>query len=103
MYDEERAKARRAAWWQARRYTPEEMILARQALDEVRRGRKVEEALRRNPLPGGGTLAKHALVAAYRQQTESGEQPEDSALLERIRMKPVRTLSGVTTVTVLNK
>ena len=53
--------------------------------------------------PEGGYLAKHALVAAYRQLVESGEWAEDPALLERIRMKPVRTLSGVTTVTVLTK
>jgi len=43
------------------------------------------------------------LVAVYRQLTESGEWPVDSNLLERIRMKPIRTLSGVTTVTVLTK
>jgi elongator complex protein 3 len=34
---------------------------------------------------------------------ESGECQPDPALLSRIRMKPVRTLSGVTTVTVLTK
>ena len=43
------------------------------------------------------------LVAAYRQLIESGDWQPDPALLERIRMKPVRTLSGVTTVTVLTK
>lgn len=101
--DEERAKATREAWWQARQYTPEMMALARQALEEVRQGRKVEEALHRHPMPDGGYLAKHALVAAYRALTESGQWAEDNTLLERIRMKPVRTLSGVTTVTVLTK
>jgi len=43
------------------------------------------------------------LVAVYRQGVASGEWPEDPALLKRIRMKPVRTLSGVTTVTVLTQ
>ncbi len=43
------------------------------------------------------------LVAAYRQLTESGEWPVDAGILKRIRMKPIRTLSGVTTVTVLTK
>jgi len=42
-------------------------------------------------------------VAAYRQLVEEGEWPEDPSFLARIRMKPVRTLSGVTTVTVLTK
>ena len=37
------------------------------------------------------------------QLVESGEWAADPALLARIRMKPVRTLSGVTTVTVLTK
>jgi elongator complex protein 3 len=57
--------------------------------------------LRRFLQPGGGYLGKHTLVAAYRQLVASGEWQPDGALLERIRMKPVRTLSGVTTVTVL--
>jgi elongator complex protein 3 len=48
-------------------------------------------------------LAKAALVAAYNAMTAAGELEPDQSLLERIRMKPVRTLSGVTTVTVLTK
>ncbi|MCU0484722.1 MAG: tRNA uridine(34) 5-carboxymethylaminomethyl modification radical SAM/GNAT enzyme Elp3 [Anaerolineales bacterium] len=91
----------RKAWIAARTYSPETLALARQALEDMRRGREVASAVQRHPLPGGGYLAKHALVAAYRQLVESGEWPADPALLERIRMKPVRTLSGVTTVTVL--
>jgi len=79
------------------------LLQARQVLEEVRRGAAVEKALRRHPSPAGGYLAKHVLVAAYRQLTETGEWTPDPALLERIRMKPVRTLSGVTTVTVLTK
>jgi elongator complex protein 3 len=94
---------RREAWWQARRYTPEMLELARQVLEDVHRGMPVFDALRRYPLAEGGYLGKHVLVAAYRSLTESGEWPEDRALLERIRMKPMRTLSGVTTVTVLTK
>ena len=51
----------------------------------------------------GGYLTKAALVAAYQQMIASGALVPDVLLLERIRMKPVRTLSGVTTVTVLTK
>jgi elongator complex protein 3 len=94
---------RRAAWWQARRYTPEKLELARQVLEDVREGVPVFDAIRRYPLAEGGYLGKHVLVAAYRSLTETGKWPEDQALLERIRMKPMRTLSGVTTVTVLTK
>jgi elongator complex protein 3 len=43
------------------------------------------------------------LVAAYNQMVAEGEMRADVRLLERIRLKPVRTLSGVTTVTVLTK
>jgi len=91
------------AWQAARQYTPEKLALAHQALELVRAGKDVTTAVRRFPLPGGGYLGKHMLVAAYHQLTESGALKPDPQLLERIRMKPVRTLSGVTTVTVLTK
>jgi elongator complex protein 3 len=90
-------------WQEQRQYTPEKILLARQALSEVRNGRKVTDALRRFPLPDGGYMGKHLLVAAYRELVASGEWEPDPQLLARIRMKPVRTLSGVTTVTVLTK
>ncbi len=90
-------------WLQARRYTPEKLAAARRALEEVRAGANVLDAIRRNPLPEGGHPGKHMLVAVYRQLVESGEWQPDPALLARIRMKPTRTLSGVTTVTVLTK
>ncbi len=61
------------------------------------------DAIREHPLTAGGYIGKHMLVAAYRQMTNSGEWTEDPGLLAKIRMKPVRTLSGVTTVTVLTK
>ncbi len=90
-------------WLELRKYTPEKLQVARIVLDEIRLGSKVADAVRHHPLPDGGYVGKHMLVAAYRQLTESGEWPEDADLLGRIRMKPVRTLSGVTTVTVLTK
>jgi elongator complex protein 3 len=48
-------------------------------------------------------VGKHVLVRAYRELVRSGEWQPDPALLARIRMKPNRTLSGVTVVTVLTK
>src|SRR4030042_4921494 len=93
----------RENWFKSRQYTPEMLLQARQVLEEVRRGAAVEKALRRHPNPTGGYLAKHVLVAAYRQLVEQGEWKPEAGVLERIRMKAVRTLSGVTTVTVLTK
>ncbi len=88
-------------WTEARRFTPEKLAAARIILEEVRQGTDVFTAIRKNPLPGVGYLAKHTLVEAYRQLVSSGEWAEDPELFKRIRLKPVRTLSGVTTVTVL--
>lgn len=93
----------RANWLKTRQYTPEMLQQACLVLEDVRRGVKVDRALRLHPNPKGGYLAKHVLVAAYHQLTESGEWDPEPAVLSRIRMKPVRTLSGVTTVTVLTK
>lgn len=90
-------------WLDARKYTPAMMAAAQAALEAVRDGADLSDAVRRNPLPAGGYVAKHALVAVYRQLVNDGEWDEDPALLARIRMKPVRSLSGVTTVTVLTK
>lgn len=81
---------------------PEKMIQARRALEEVRAGKPVGTALREFSWKDA-PLHKSALVAAYQQLVESGEWDPDEALLAAIRLKPVRTLSGVTTVTVLTK
>lgn len=85
-----------------RSVSPEKMILAVRALEDVRAGKPVETALREHAW-NNAPLHKSALVAAYRQLVESGEWDADDSLLRTIRLKPVRTLSGVTTVTVLTK
>jgi elongator complex protein 3 len=89
-------------WSEMRSIPPEKMDLARQALEEVRAGKTVEAAMRDNTW-NNAPLHKSALVAAYRQLVESGEWEPDEDLLKAIRLKPIRTLSGVTTVTVLTK
>ena len=66
-------------------------------------GLSVAKAVRRHPLPSGGYVAKHILIHAYRELTDEGDWPFEAEMIERLRMKPVRTLSGVTTVTVLTK
>ena len=91
------------SWQEARVYTGEQLALAREILMELRAGGDLKRALQHHPQSGGGYLAKHVLVYAYRQLTRQGEWAFDPDFLRRIRMKPVRTLSGVTTVTVLTK
>ncbi len=90
-------------WRDARVYTPEQLQTARLVLEEVKSGRRLDRALRSHPLPNGQLIAKHILVAAYRDLVARGEWVEDPDFLPLIRMKPVRTLSGVSTVTVLTK
>jgi len=94
---------KRQRWKKINALTPQKLELAHLLLEKIRAGEDVMVVVRRHPLEGGGYLNKAALVAAYKQMVESGEMQPDNALLERIRMKPMRTLSGVTTVTVLTK
>jgi elongator complex protein 3 len=94
---------RQQRWQKEKLLTPEKLAQARLVLDEIRGGRKVLDALRAHPLENGGIIEKAALVAVYNEMTTSGELTPDKTLLDKIRMKPVRTLSGVTTVTVLTK
>ena len=92
------------AWKEKRMNNPGELSLAKEVLEDLRCGMDLRKALRQHPLPdGAGFLAKHTLVAAYRELVESGEWEEDPQILAAIRMKPIRTLSGVTTITVLTK
>ena len=90
-------------WKKFNTLTPQKLALAHQVLDEIRAGSDVMRALRSHPLKEGGYLTKAALVGAYNEMVEAGTIEPDRVLLERIRMKPMRTLSGVTTVTVLTK
>jgi len=98
----EQTQARQAAWLEARELTLEKIEIAQKTLEEIRSGRQVFDAIRRNPL-ADGYLSKNILVAVYRDLVQRGEWQADPALLSKIRMKPMRTLSGVTTVTVLTK
>src|SRR5258706_7166270 len=91
-------------WRAAHLLTPDKKDLARFVLDEIRLGRDVTKTLRSHPVEdGSGYLNKSMLVTIYNEMVAAGEMEADLRLLERIRMKPMRTLSGVTTVTVLTK
>ncbi len=94
--------AKKQNWSELRSLPPEKLAQARLALEDIRRGKPVEAALRVH-LWNAAPLHKSALVAAYNELIASGAWEADEALLARIRLKPVRTLSGVTTVTALTK
>jgi elongator complex protein 3 len=93
---------KKSTFQQLRSLTPEKLVLARLILEDVRSGIPLLEAVRQHP-EAAGHVSKSALVAAYYQLVESGDWDADEAILSAIRLKPVRTLSGVTTVTVLTK
>ncbi len=93
---------KKSSFQQLRTPTLETQTLARLILEDVRAGTPVLEAIHRHPA-STGHVSKSALVAAYHDFINSGEWTEDEDLLATIRLKPVRTLSGVTTVTVLTK
>ena len=88
-------------WKASRRDAPEDIAEAKKLLLLIKDGADVFKVIRKNPLPNRGNISKYTLVLAYHQMVESGELAEDPELLAKIRMKPSRTLSGVTTVTVL--
>jgi elongator complex protein 3 len=91
-------------WQKKREYTEIELAQALEILKDLKAGVDLNTSQRAHPKPeGGGFIPKHALVTVYRRMVEAGDWEEDEALLRLIRMKPIRTLSGVTTVTVLTK
>jgi len=90
-------------WRNDRQYTNEQLQIAAIVLDEIRAGDETMKAVRAHPLSAGGYIAKHMLVHVYREQVASGQAKADKSLLARIRMKPIRSLSGVSTVTVLTE
>ena len=63
--------------------------------------RDLEDLLRRHPKDGRGFFSKSELIRGYRA-LRPGSAAEQ-AFVERVRMKPVRTRSGVAPVTVLTK
>jgi elongator complex protein 3 len=83
----------------------------KEALDifeEIKNKKKWEEnslqkILKRYPKDGKGLYRHDELVSAYKDLKEKGELEESKVIEERIKMKPIRTQSGVAIVTVLMK
>ena len=61
----------------------------------------LQSVLLRHPKYGSGLYSKANLVAGYRHLVTEGDIEADPLLEKRIRMKPMRTQSGVAPVTVL--
>lgn len=75
-------------------------IVARPDLDRD----DLTRILKQHPKDGTGLFRRSDVVLAYRELAGSHGLPAfDPAVLARIRLKPVRTTSGVTPVTVLTK
>ena len=91
------------SWQKSQQYSEEQLETAETVLKEIQAGAPTMQAVRSHPLSEGGFISKHSLVHVYRQRVEDGLMEEDPALLARIRTKPVRSLSGVSTVTALTE
>lgn len=97
-------------WQRKRRFDPADYIADLSAIfrevlavqeSDWDTSRSLRSILARYPKDGKGFFAKSDLVAGFRLLVDKGELPPDPLLLDRIRMKPVRTASGVAPVTVL--
>jgi elongator complex protein 3 len=90
-------------WRESLQYSDEQIKVAEIILAKIRAGEPALKTIRSHPLPHGGYVSKQILISVYRQQVHDGQIAEDPALLARIRRKPIRSLSGVSTVTVLTE
>jgi elongator complex protein 3 len=64
----------------------------------------LDALLRQHPMPDSGNIySRDVLIRAYRAFVGTDLPPFDPAVLEALRLKPMRTHSGVTPVTVLTK
>jgi elongator complex protein 3 len=65
--------------------------------------KRLTRILRRYPLPDGSMLSKSQLLRGYAQLCAQEGQEPDPTLVQRLRVKPTRTISGVAPVTVLTE
>ena len=77
-------------------------------LEEIRRAERMDDRalarlVRRYPKLGGGSYSKSEILRAYRFFAPQRGWDDGEAFVDRVRMKPVRTQSGVAPVTVLTR
>ena len=65
--------------------------------------RTLDRIVKRHPRAGAGLFSKSEIIAGFRAFGAPGSSLSEAEFLERLRMRPVRTLSGVTPVTVLTR
>ena len=63
----------------------------------------LDRLLRAYPRAGRGFFSKSEIIAGYRAFALPGTAMDEARFMERLRLRPVRTLSGVTPVTVLTR
>ncbi|MEX0896070.1 MAG: tRNA uridine(34) 5-carboxymethylaminomethyl modification radical SAM/GNAT enzyme Elp3 [Patescibacteria group bacterium] len=73
------------------------------AVEQPFKKRRYFQLLKQFPKADGSFFTKNQLVSVYRGLTEKKRADLGSDLLDRIKMKPMRTMSGVAPVTVLTK
>ncbi len=96
------------AGWRDYRFAPHEhereLLAIVRIIDSLPRVENLDRILRRHPKNGTALFSKSELIAGYRYLSERYElDSEPRVFLEKVRMKPVRSLSGVTPVTILTK
>jgi elongator complex protein 3 len=110
MNQQEREQTRRE--WQAKRRTEIDIDKHQNALlalfDAVRADddltrQKLNRLIMRHVTAGDQPVPQEKIVAAYRQLVARGVIQFDRALFERLQLKPVRTMSGVTPVAVMTR
>ena len=108
MNKQERERARRE--WQAKRHASIDLDAHQNALlalfDAVRADddltrQKLNHLIMRHITAGDRPVPQEKIVAAYRQLLARGIIAFDRVLFERLQLKPVRTMSGVTPVAVM--
>jgi elongator complex protein 3 len=63
---------------------------------------ELDRILKQHPRDGRGLFSRSEIIAGYRRFGSTRELDE-TGFIERLRLRPIRTLSGVTPVTVLTK
>lgn len=85
-------------------YAPQLIAIVRAVLAAQTWSAKTLDAiLKQHPKDGKGFFARSELIAGYRRFAAQEGWDCEAEFLERIRLRPVRTQSGVTPVTVLTK
>lgn len=108
MNSQEREHARRE--WQAKRRAEIDLDQHQSALlalfDAIRADanltrQKLNHLIRQHITTGNYPVPQEKIVEAYRQLVARGTLTFDRVLFERLRLKPIRTISGVTPVAVM--